>query len=38
MTTKRSLAAILGGIAALLLFYLVNPWITPDPKSTSARS
>jgi thiosulfate dehydrogenase [quinone] large subunit len=34
MTTKRSLAAILGGIAALLLFYLVNPWITPDPKST----
>ena len=34
MTTKRSLAAILGGIAAVLLFYLVNPWITPDPKST----
>ncbi len=34
MTSKRNLAAILGGVAAVLLFYLVNPWVSPDPTST----
>src|SRR5258708_3511767 len=38
MTTKRNLAATLGGIAAVLLFYLVNPWVTPDPKSTLSEA
>ena len=27
MTSKRNLAAVFGGIAAVLLFYLVNPWV-----------
>lgn len=38
MTSKRSLAAILGGITAVLLFYLVNPWVTPDPTSTLSEA
>ncbi len=37
MTSKRNLAAILGGIAAVLLFYLVNPWVNPDPKGTISQ-
>ena len=37
MTTKRNLAAILGGIAAVLLFFLVNPWVTPTRRARSAR-
>ena len=38
MTSKRSLAGLLGGIAAVLLFYLVNPWVNPDPKSTLSQA
>jgi thiosulfate dehydrogenase [quinone] large subunit len=34
MITKRNLAAILGGIAAVLLFYLVNPWASPEANGT----
>ncbi len=33
MTSKRNLAAVFGGIAAVLLFYLVNPWVSPEPKT-----
>jgi thiosulfate dehydrogenase [quinone] large subunit len=33
MTSKRNLAAVFGGIAAVLLFYLVNPWFNPESKS-----
>jgi thiosulfate dehydrogenase (quinone) large subunit len=35
MTSKRSLAAVLGGIAAVALFLIVNPWFAVDPKSTA---
>ena len=35
MTSKRNLAAILGGIAAVALFMIVNPWFAVDPKSTA---
>jgi thiosulfate dehydrogenase (quinone) large subunit len=38
MTSKRSLAGLLGGIAAVLLFYLVNPWVNPDPTSTLSQA
>jgi thiosulfate dehydrogenase (quinone) large subunit len=30
MSSKRSLAAILGAIAAVTLFYLYNPWTNPE--------
>jgi thiosulfate dehydrogenase (quinone) large subunit len=33
MTSKRNLAAILGGVAAVSLFLVANPWIVVDPKS-----
>ena len=35
MTSKRNLAAILGGVAAVALFLIVNPWFAVDPKSTA---
>jgi thiosulfate dehydrogenase [quinone] large subunit len=35
MTSKRNLAAVLGGIAAVALFLIVNPWFAVDPKSTA---
>ena len=34
MSTRRVLAVPLGVIAAVLLFLLVNPWVTPEPGST----
>jgi thiosulfate dehydrogenase [quinone] large subunit len=34
MSSKRNLAAVLGGIAAVALFYLVNPWVSPAADST----
>jgi thiosulfate dehydrogenase [quinone] large subunit len=34
MITKRNIAAILGGIAAVALFYLVNPWSSPEANGT----
>ena len=34
MTSTRNVAAVLGAIAALLLFYLVNPWVNPEAGST----
>lgn len=37
MTSKRNLAAILGAIAVILLFYLVNPWVNPDPKGAISQ-
>lgn len=37
MTSKRNLALILAGIAAVLLFYLVNPWVNPDPKGVLSQ-
>jgi len=35
MTSKRNLAAILGVVAAVALFLIVNPWFAVDPKSTA---
>jgi thiosulfate dehydrogenase [quinone] large subunit len=35
MTSKRNIAAILGGVAAVALFLIVNPWFAVDPKSTA---
>jgi thiosulfate dehydrogenase [quinone] large subunit len=35
MITKRNIAAILGGVAAVALFLIVNPWVAVDPKSTA---
>ena len=35
MTSRRNIAAILGGIAAVALFFIVNPWFAVDPKSTA---
>src|SRR6478752_1524135 len=35
MATKRNLAALLGGISAVALFLIVNPWFAVDPKSTA---
>lgn len=29
MASTRNLATVVGGIAAILLFYLVNPWVLP---------
>jgi thiosulfate dehydrogenase [quinone] large subunit len=37
MSTRRVLAVPLGVIAAVLLFLLVNPWVTPDPGSTLSQ-
>ena len=37
MTSKRSLAGVLGAISAILLFYLVNPWANPDPKGSISQ-
>ena len=37
MSGSRSVAAILGAIAAVTLFLLVNPWIVLDPKSTLSQ-
>jgi thiosulfate dehydrogenase [quinone] large subunit len=34
MASKRNIAAILGGIAAVTLFLLVNPWIVLEANST----
>jgi len=34
MDTKRNLAWAFGGIAAVALFLIVNPWFAVDPKST----
>src|SRR3954453_17702867 len=33
MTSKRSIAGVLGGIAAVALFLIVNPWFAVAPKS-----
>jgi thiosulfate dehydrogenase (quinone) large subunit len=35
MISRRNLAAILGGVAAIALFLIVNPWFAVDPKSTA---
>ena len=35
MNTKRNLAVILGVVAAVALFLIVNPWFAVDPKSTA---
>ena len=34
MASKRTLAGLLGGIAAVALFLLVNPWIVLEPNTT----
>ena len=34
MSGNRNIAGVVGGIAALLLFYLVNPWVNPEAGST----
>jgi thiosulfate dehydrogenase (quinone) large subunit len=34
MSGNRSIAGVAGGIAAVLLFYLVNPWVNPEAGST----
>jgi len=35
MTNKRSIAGVLGGIAAITLFLLVNPWIVMEANSAT---
>ena len=35
MTNKRNIAGVLGGIAAVALFLLVNPWIVLEPNTTA---
>ncbi len=35
MIGKRHLAAVFGGVAAVALFLIVNPWFAVDPKSTA---
>ena len=37
MTGKRNLAGVLGAIAAITLFLLVNPWIVIDPKGSISQ-
>ncbi len=37
MTTRQSMAAMLGAVAAVTLFLLVNPWIVLDPKSVTSQ-
>jgi thiosulfate dehydrogenase [quinone] large subunit len=34
MTRNRTAASVVGAIAALLLFYLVNPWVNPEAGTT----
>ena len=34
MSTRRNLVVTLGVIAAVLLFLLVNPWVSPEPGGT----
>ena len=34
MSSNRTVATALGVIAAVLLFYLVNPWFSPEADST----
>ena len=34
MAGNRNIAGVVGGIAAVLLFYLVNPWVNPEAGST----
>ena len=34
MAGNRNIAGVVGGIAAVLLFYLVNPWVNPESGST----
>ena len=34
MASNRNVAGVVGGIAAVLLFYLVNPWVNPEAGST----
>ena len=38
MTSKRNVAGVLGAIAAVTLFLLVNPWITIDPKGSLSQA
>ena len=38
MTNKRSIAGGLGGIAAVALFLLVNPWIVLEPNTTANQA
>lgn len=38
MSSKRNLAVVLGVVAAVLLFYLVNPWVNPDPDGAISQA
>jgi thiosulfate dehydrogenase [quinone] large subunit len=38
MASSRSIAGVVGGIAAVLLFYLVNPWVNPEAGSTISQA
>ena len=37
MSGSRSLAGVVGAIAAVLLFYLVNPWLNPEAGSALSQ-
>lgn len=34
MGSNRNIAGVVGAISAILLLYLVNPWVSPEPGST----
>src|SRR6187397_1938076 len=38
MSNKRSIAGVLGGIAAITLFLLVNPWIVLEPDTAASQA
>jgi thiosulfate dehydrogenase [quinone] large subunit len=38
MSNKRSIAGVLGAVAAITLFLLVNPWIVVEPDTTANQA
>ncbi len=38
MASNRNMAGVAGGIAAVLLFYLVNPWVNPEAGGTISQA
>lgn len=38
MASNRNIAGVVGAISAILLFYLVNPWVNPEAGSTISQA